>query len=359
MSKEQVKEEQNPFIQPSIEEMLENSEVVYDESEEPKVEDPTEEAVEGKTETETEEKTETETKEKVEEEVEEKGLTEERFAELAAQYPELVEHKKFKDDYGNWEKKLRQKSQAVAYLKKLQDESPDKIELLVNKLAPYMYGQEELPKAPSELVDEVMQSVEIDDLKYTDDDEFEVKVGKDKIEPVVKRAVEKALNSAVPEMAALRSKVAELSKGKEEVEQNYQASMARQGELEMEQLAGKHKMLDFNRLDGETILEAVARIQDIPDHPEQGKLSKWNAIGSEANRKKCSLEKAFKDLYGDAEIKANEEELTTETIAKNQKTTTQEIPGGEQDKIKEEWEQAGVGDSHEARVDALFKKQGL
>lgn len=351
--KKQVVEEQNPFIEPSLEEMLESSEVVYDDTPEEKEE----KVVEPVVEPEVEEKTEEVVEEKIEEKIE--GLTDEKFNELAVLYPELLEHKKYKDDYYNWEKSNRQKSQAIAFLKNLQEESPEKVELALNKIMPFVYGQEELPKAPIELVDDVMKLVEIDDLKYTDEEEFEVKVGKERIEPVVRRAIEKALNSAVPEMAALRSRVAELSKGKEEAINNYNASQARQGELEMEQLATKHPLLDFKRLDGETIIEAANRIDKTPDHPERNKLAKWNAVASEAQRQGCTLDKAFNSLYGDEEIKGKEDALAAETVLKNQKKVTQEIPGGEQDKIEEEWEKAGVGDSHEAKVDAYFKKHGM
>ena len=105
----QVVEEENPFIEPSLEEMLEGSEVVYDDTPEEKEE----EVVEPETEEKTEEVVEPVVEENIEEKIE--GLTDEKFNELAALYPELLEHKKYKDDYHNWEKSNRQKSQAIAF----------------------------------------------------------------------------------------------------------------------------------------------------------------------------------------------------------------------------------------------------
>ena len=352
----QVNKEEEAFIQPSIDEMIDSSPVINESKGEENAAESEEKTVENT------EEAETDTTEKESEEKPEEGLTEERFKELAEKYPQLQEYKKYFEDYNNWETKLRQKSQAIPHLKKLMDESPEKLELLMNKVMPYVYGQEELPKAPSELVDDVMEKVEIGDLKFVDDDEFEVSVGKDKIEPIVRQAVEKTLNSAVPEMAALRTKLAELEKEKNEIEQNYNASVARQGELEMEQLAGKHPILDIKRLEGESILQAVERIQQGGvDHPEYHKLSKWNAIGNEAQRQGWTLEKAFKFLYGQEEKKILEDELRKKTASDNQKTATQEVPGGEKLKEKEDWEEA-LGDlrgSHEHAVDAYFKKHGL
>jgi len=358
---EEVKKEENPFIQPSVEEMLASSEVVS----EPKAgsgepEEGTEEPKEQSSDEPTTKEEPQEPDVTAEEEPEEEGLTEERFGELVQKFPELKEYRDSFNNYNTWEKKLRQKSQAISYLKKLQEESPEKIELLVNKISPYMYGKEELPQAPSELVDGIMEKVELSDLKFVDDDEFEIQVGREKLKPIVRNAIENALNTAVPEMAALRSKLSELSKERDELDSNYKASMMRQGEMEMEQLASKHQMLNVKRLEDETLLEAVNRIQEAgEDHPEFNKLSKWSAIGNEAQARGWTLDKAFKSLYGEDERKTIEENLKKETAAKNQKTTTQEDTDGEKLKELEDWEELGISNSHEHAIDVMFRKQGL
>ena len=82
-------------------------------------------------------------------------------------------------------------------------------------------------------------------------------------------------------------------------------------------------------------------------------------VGNLAQKNSWSLEKAFHVLYGAEEIKEKGKKKEVETALKNQEGNTQETPGGEQPKPKEEWEEAldDIG-GHSSLVDAEFEKYG-
>ena len=362
MSKEQQgQSEEEFFTNQSIDDMIESSPVIGEEEpkEEPKdesKEEPKEEPDEGKVEDQDQEDA-----KQVEAEPEkpEEGLTDESFEELSGKYPVLKEYKKFFDDYNNWEKKLRQKSQFISWFNKL---DPEQQELVTNKNLPLVYGKEELPKSPKELVDSVMKGVKIDPLRYVDEDELEVNVPTEKVEPLIRSAVENALNTAVPEMAALRKQLTEFSEKSKELEERLSASTQRQGELEMEKLAAKHRdFLDFKRVDDdESIVGAVKRINDAgEEHPEYSKLAKWNAIGTLADRNDWSLDRAYEMLYGSEERTISETKAMKEAAKKNQEDATQEDVSGDKP-VSEDWERAFEGMSeHSRKLDDVWRKAGV
>ena len=229
-AREVISEEEEFFNEPSLDEIIEDSEErTYGETEENVV------------------SKEEEPKEETEETREEEGLTDERFDELAGKYPALKEHKSYFENYNKWEKTQRQKSQAIPFLGKLHEENPEKFEAVINEIMPYVYGKKDLPKAPDDLVDELMNGLEIKDFSYTDDEDFEVKVSKDKITPMVREIAVKMLNTAVPSMTVLRNRIGELEANNTELQEGFSASTARQGELEMEKLLTDHPMLDILR----------------------------------------------------------------------------------------------------------------
>lgn len=357
--KKQVIEEKDEFSpEPSIDEMIESSALLNPEPEK-------ESEIEEKPETE-EEKTETEKETKVEEkeseskdekkEVKEEGLTEEGFTELAEKHPVLKEYKKFFDNYHTWEDNLTKRGQAVSWLTKLAEDNPEQYEALQNKLMPYVYGKEKLPKTSKELVEEMVKTLPKEGIKYVDDDELEVDVPYEKLGERDKKLVEAVLTQAVPEMAELRKKLNDNLGQNKELEERLEASTYRQGELEMESLVKKHKLLDIQRKDDETILEAVSRIGKAgEDHPEFNVLAKWNAIGKLADENGWKLDRAYEMLYGAEERKLSESEKTEEVLKKNQQEGIQETPDGIQPKPLEDWEKSmeGIGDRH-TKIEEMF-----
>ena len=286
------------------------------------------------------------------------GLTPEKFEELAKEYPELRDHKKYHDDYDQWEKKLRQKSQTIPWFEKL---DPEKQEIVINKVLPYVYGKEELPKAPKELVDDVMKNVTVEDMVIKDQDGIEVKVSKAELLPHVRKAVELTLNNAVPEMATMRKRVFEEQDRIKELENNNKAMEGRLGEIEFETLVSRHPSLDIKRVSkDESILDAVRRVNEAGEsHPEYRKLAKLQAVATQAQVKKWSPENAYNNLFGDEERLEKDVKRTEETVLKNQKESVQETPSGDKPKDKADWEKAmgSVGQRHKV-IEEMFKKAG-
>jgi len=258
--------------------------------------------------------------------------------ELFTKYPDLKKYKDVHDDYQNWEKSLRQRAQAIAYIEKLPDEQK---ELVFNKLLPYAYGKEELPKTPVELVDDVMKNILLEDFKFEDADGLEVTVTKDQILPQVKKAVELTLNNSVPEMAAIRKELLDTKEALKKAQENGTVYQTRLGEVELETLVKNHEGINLTRVkDDESILDAVNRIAEAGEtHPEHRKLLKLQAIGQLADRMGWKPDKAYSYLYGDEERLTKEKKRTENTILKNQQEATQETPSGEQPKPKEDWEE--------------------
>jgi hypothetical protein len=255
-------------------------------------------------------------------------------------FPEAKQWKDRYDNYDQWEKMLRQRAQAIAYIEKLPDEQK---EIVFNKLLPFAYGKEELPKTPTELVDDVMKNISLEDFKFEDEDGLEVSVTKDRILPQVKKAVELTLNSAVPEMAAIRKELFDTKAELKKAQENGLVSQTRLGEVELENLVSKHEGINLTRVkneNGETesILEAVNRIGSVDNHPERGKLLKLQAIGQLADRMGWKPDRAYEELFGTEERLTKEKKRTEETIAKNQQEATQETPSGESKKLEEDWE---------------------
>jgi len=348
-----VQVEQDEFSpEPSIEEMIESSPLLEGEEEEQAKETPAaENEAEGKVEdkTESEPKEEKAKEEEAEKKPEEQGLTEEQFEELAGKHPVLKEYKKFFDNYHTWEDNLTKRGQAISFLTKLAKEDPERYEILQNKLMPYVYGKEEVPKTPAELVEEVMQTLPKEGIKFVDEDELEVEVPYEQLSERDKRLTEAVLTKAVPEMAQMRQKLETYMKENEELKANLQTSTRRQGELEMESLAKKHPLLDFKRKDGESIIDAVTRIAKAgEEHPEFSVLAKWKAVGKLADENGWKLEKAYEMLYGAEERQIVETKSAKEIALKNQQGATQESPNGDQPKTVEDWEEAmeGIGDRH-------------
>ena len=328
-----------------------------EETEKPETEKVETEEVEGEKETEsTEEKSASETEEKP---VEPEELTPEKFEELSKKHPELKTYKETHENYANWEKSLRQKAQAIAFINNLPVE---KQEIFFSKTLPYVYGKEELPKAPKELVDDVMKSVIVEDIEFQDEDEIKHRIDKEKIIPQVRRAVELVLNNAIPEMGATRKTLLEREEKIKGLEENIKASQGRLGELEFENLIAKHPFLELKRVDNnESILDAVGRISSAGDgHPEYPKLLKLQTIGNLADSKGWSPERAFQSLYAEEERAEKNKIREKQVIEKNQKESTQEQPGGEKPKTKEDWEEA-MGDlgEREEKINKEFEKAGV
>ncbi|MBD3224932.1 MAG: hypothetical protein GF313_09390 [Caldithrix sp.] len=284
-------------------------------------------------------------------------LTEEEFNKLAEKHPEIAEYKKYYDDYGNWEASQRKKSQFISWAKKLHDNDPDGWERLQNVVMPYVYGKKEIPKAPDELVDEVVNNVELDDLSFVDDDDFEVSVPKEQLKPAVRKAVQQVLNDTHKELPALRSKVSELEKENKKLKENGEASQKRLGEVEMERMESEHEDLKIKRVNEEEgILDAIARIDEDEQHPEYRKLERWRSIGNLADRKQWSLQKAYNYLFGAEERQSKDRQREEQAALKKQKTSTQESPSTESGEEMSEEERflEDIG-GHEAKVQDIFK----
>jgi len=358
---EQEVKEENPWSEPSIDDIIEDSRIVLGEEPEPELEKTEEKPEESKAE-EPEEKAE-ETSEKSTEETETKEeveLTPEQLAELIEKYPELKRNKEYYENYDKWEKKLRQKSQAIPFLQNI---TPEQWELMQDKIMPYVYGKQDLPKAPAELLDEIMEGLDIRGFNFKDEDELDIKVGADLLKPHVRQALETALNKAVPEMAALRQKLSEVTKELDEQKKYGEMMKVRSGELELDHLLSQHKDLQLKLVnDDEGILDAVNRISAVgKDHPEYNKLLKLQAVAQLADKEGWTMNKAYEQLYGVQERKTIEQKKTEEAILKNQQAgQTQETPTGTQAKPREEWEDdlEGIGD-HEDKVDEMFRKHGV
>lgn len=340
-------EEQNEFSpEPSIDELIESSPLLEpDTPEEVKTEEVKTEEV--KTEI-TEEKTETEPVEQ--------GLTEEQFEELSEKHPVLKEYKKFFDNHATWEANLTKKGQSISWLNKLATESPEQYEMLQNKLMPYVYGKEELPKDSKELVETMMENLPKDGIKFVDEDELEVDVPYDKLAERDAKLVESVLTKSVPEMATLRSKLKDASAENETLKTQLKTSSYRQGEMEMESLIKGHKLLELKKLEGESILDAVTRVGKAgEDHPEYSVLVKWNAVGKLADENGWKLDKAYEMLYGADERKILDGKKTKEVIKNNQQDTTQETPDGQTPKPMEDWEEAmeGIG-NRQSEISGMF-----
>lgn len=334
MEQEQKQQETDSlFDDKTLDQVIEESDVyVKGEKVEPKTEEP--------------EKTEKEPEVKEEKAGEEKADTDgepetPNMEELFTKYPDLKKYKDVHDDYQNWEKSLRQRAQAIAYIEKLPDEQK---ELMFNKLLPYAYGKEELPKTPVELVDDVMKNIPLEDFKFEDADGLEVTVTKDQILPQVKKAVELTLNNSVPEMAAIRKELLDTKEALKKAQENGSVYQTRLGEVELESLVSKHEGINLTRVknesgESESILEAVNRVASVDKHPERGKLLKLQAVGQLADKMGWKPERAYEELFGDEERLTKEKKRTENTILKNQQEATQETPSGEQPKPKEDWEE--------------------
>jgi hypothetical protein len=362
---EEVKEvkEENPFDEKSLDKMIEEAKVAAAEvknaelgAEEEPEEKPTVEIKEdSKEEPKTEKVEEEKPKGETDDTVESQELTDEQFEELSKKYPVLKNYKSVHDDQVNWEKANRQKGQSIGWLAKLSDEEQEKIQ---NHVLPLVYGKEDMPKAPTDLVDDVMKEIVLDDLTFKDEDDIEVRVKPELYQPIVKREIKKVLERAIPQMAALRETVLKQAGELKEVKANLEASQGRQGEMEFETLVRSHPTLDIRRVSGEeSILDAVQRVlSSDKDHPEYHKLVKLQAIGTLAQKNQWTPEKAFEVLYGEEERKITGAERTKKAIEKNQEAVTQEQPSEGKVEKEEPWKSAiGEVGKRENEIEKIFE----
>lgn len=279
--------------------------------------------------------------------------------ELFTKHPEAKEWKDVHDNYTNWEKSLRQKAMSISWLSKLDETSQ---ETVLNNVLPYVTGKEKTPKASKELIDEVLKGITVEDLRFQDEDDIDVKVSSDKLNPVIRGHVEQALNNALPQLSALRQQNMELLEKVKESEGSNQALTGRLGEMEFETLITRHPSLNIKRVDSnESILDAVKRVYEAGDgHPDLPKLLKLRAIGGLAKEQGWSPDQAYEKLYGEEERQTKDKKREEEAALEKQKTSTQEKPSGEQPKTKEDWEEAiGTMGQRERILDEEFRKAGV
>lgn len=294
----------------------------------------------------------------------EEGITIDRVKELLGERDLEAAIKAF-DNREQWERTLKQRSQAIAFLEKI---DPEKFDLIVPQILPYAYSQKKLPEAPADLVDEVMKDLSIPSLKKQikledwGNEAVEAAFSEEELAPHIKSTVKQVLNKVFPELPVLRERVRELSEQHKQSDDYVKYLENQNGELILSTfLAGHNDMVPQKVNEAESDIEALVRVGESgEDHPEYWKYIRIKAAADlRADKlkegKNLSYEQAYKLLYGASDAKAKRAEEITTKIVNGQKEPQQEPPG---ERVPPKRESL-MPKSHAQQVEEILRKQGL
>lgn len=363
VKKEEFDESVSEFVDTvSLEDIISEAEVHYPEGQEPKKPEPTEQKADDSKEEPT-----TEKKEEAPESKADADKPEQQEVSKPKPDEELPEEqqlwKKAWENREEWEKTLKQKSQAIAKLQKL---SPDQQELLYAKVMPYVYGEEKIPDTPDELIVEAvgkLGDIIPENITLQDEDGVDVIVSKEHYEPIVKKAAGEIIKRYLPELTSIRSDYQKLNDDySKAVEETHQLATLN-GEIVLDHFGQQYAdALPTKVNDKERPSQALRRVMESgDDHPEYYKVLRCKAAAELRGEmlqkgKDVSFQNAFEILYGTDYRKAKQKEQIDKEIIEKQKEVQPESPGqavqkSEADTIVEE---VFGGESHEEAVGKFF-----